>query len=297
MQKRPAIAAAVLFGLFTASAHAALTLYDGTKPGLPASQGSLAYETLLQTGTQTLSAGSLGPVTLDTTAGGSNSEYAGLSNYGPTSTFVNPAFPVLSAATGFDLTFNMEVNAESHASTDRSGVSVILLGSDSTGIELGFWTNQVWAQGTNANPSLDFNHSEGTISFNPAAGFYSYDLHVQGSTYTLSANGTQILTGPTGTTQPIRCRRVSPIPTRFPTSSSWATTAAAPREHSHSNRSASRCPSPPRHWRCRARCCCSPADAGTTARRFQVPELPAEAATPVAVFASSIRNKATSFAR
>jgi hypothetical protein len=95
----------------------------------------------------------------------------------------------LDRETGYTLSFDLRINAETHASNDRAGVSVIVLSSDLLGIELGFWTSEVWAQ------NVGFTHGEGTTAFNPAAGVISYDLTIQGSGYTLKANDTTILTG------------------------------------------------------------------------------------------------------
>jgi hypothetical protein len=92
-------------------------------------------------------------------------------------------------STGYTLSFDLRINAETHTSNDRAGVTVIALSSDLQGIELGFWTTEVWAQ------NVGFTHGEGTSAFNPTAGVISYDLTIQGSSYTLKANDTQVLTG------------------------------------------------------------------------------------------------------
>jgi len=173
-------------------------LYDGTKSTLPTPQGWLNFTSQPAGATQTLAAGSVGPTTLDTTS--SVALEAGYSNcvapmaLGATSlAYYNTSFPTLAPTTGFDLTFNMKLDSESHpGSTNRSGFSVILLGSDDNGVELGFWQGSVWAQSTTFTRT-----SEISTSFDPTTGFYQYDLHIQGSTYSLSANGTQILTGST----------------------------------------------------------------------------------------------------
>lgn len=91
--------------------------------------------------------------------------------------------------TGYTLSFDLQIGAESHVSNDRAGFSVIALSSDLQGIELGFWGNEVWAQNSS------FTHGEGTTGFNPSASFVSYDLTIQGSSYALKANDSTILTG------------------------------------------------------------------------------------------------------
>ena len=77
---------------------------------------------------------------------------------------------------------------ESHASSNRAGFSVILLGDDKKGIELGFWTDRIWAQ---SGP--DFVQAEGA-AYNTASTVL-YDLSIRGLNYVLSANGNPILTG------------------------------------------------------------------------------------------------------
>ncbi len=121
-----------------------------------------------------------GLLNLDTTAA---SVRAGWSSTGGT----------MDRSTGYTLSFDLRVNSESHVSNDRSGFAVIALSSDLQGIELGFWSTEVWAQ--NWAQNVGFTHGEGTAAFNPSAGVISYELTIQGSSYTLKANDTQVLTG------------------------------------------------------------------------------------------------------
>ena len=75
---------------------------------------------------------------------------------------------------------------------DRSGVSLIVLGSDHKGVELAFWQDEIWAQ--QASPV--FTHSA-VSERDQSAGLTSllthYNLNVQGSTYTLSNGGGTVL--------------------------------------------------------------------------------------------------------
>jgi hypothetical protein len=171
-------------------------LYDGTKAGLPSTQGWLNYQSGLHTATESLTGGSIGPVNLSTGATVGNLEAAGFSNYVSTTTsrsLYNASFPTLSPSTGFDLLFNLKVDSESHTGNyNRAGFSVTLIGSDLKGIELGFWQGQIWAQ-----DPLFVHDVESESTVDPESGFHQYDLHIQGSTYSLSADGSQILTGPT----------------------------------------------------------------------------------------------------
>ena len=47
----------------------------------------------------------------------------------------------------------------------------------------------MWAQNSG------FTHGEGSTGFNPSGSFVSYNLTIQGSTYTLKANDATVLTG------------------------------------------------------------------------------------------------------
>ncbi|NJR49356.1 MAG: hypothetical protein HC780_07050 [Leptolyngbyaceae cyanobacterium CSU_1_3] len=92
--------------------------------------------------TQTVSAGT---TTLNTTA--NNALQAGYA-------ITAPAAFALNRTRGYTLGFNVQLLSEDHSSNDRAGFSVIALGSDKRGIELGLWTNStqktgsIWAQTT-----------------------------------------------------------------------------------------------------------------------------------------------------
>jgi hypothetical protein len=68
---------------------------------------------------------------------------------------------------------------------------VIAIGSDKKGIELGFWTDEIWAQ--QSNPL--FTHSNTERNTFDTTTSNSYELSVLGDSYQLSANGSAILTG------------------------------------------------------------------------------------------------------
>ena len=162
-----------------------VTLYDDSVSELPSDQPWLS--TVVLFGSQTVVPGD--GVNLVT----NNSSLArgGYSNYDAASnTLVNPAFPTLDSTLGFDLGFQLQVNAENHASTDRAGFSVILLGDDNRGIELGFWGDQVWAQ----SDTPLFTHAE-DVAFDTTIAEVLYDLAILGSSYDLSADGVSILQG------------------------------------------------------------------------------------------------------
>ncbi|MBS1828638.1 MAG: hypothetical protein JST93_25255 [Acidobacteria bacterium] len=164
---------------------ATTVLYDDGVASLPAAQGWLffgdnsfgagASQTLVPGGTQLV------------TNGGTSAGYANRIPF--FATLVNAGFPVLDRNVGFSLLFELKVTSESHSSNDRAGFSVILLSEDKFGIELGFWADEIWAQS-----GAGFTHAEG-VSFDTTAAQRQYELLILGSTYWLSADGTEILTG------------------------------------------------------------------------------------------------------
>ena len=164
---------------------ATTVVYNDTLASLPGAQGWLffgdnsfgtgASQTLVPDGTQLV------------TNGGTSAGYANrIPFFG---TLVNPAFPILDRNAGFVLEFELKVNTETHSSNDRAGFSIILLSEDLFGIELGFWTNEIWAQSGAA-----FTHAEG-VAFDTTAAQRLYQLRMVGSTYRLFADGTEVLTG------------------------------------------------------------------------------------------------------
>jgi hypothetical protein len=99
--------------------------------------------------------------------------------------------PALNRARGFTLLFTAQLDTETHNSTDRAGFSVILLADDQQGIELGFWTDTVFAQ----SDAPLFTHDE-DASFPTTDGLTAYALTVLGTNYVLRADGVPLLSGP-----------------------------------------------------------------------------------------------------
>lgn len=174
--------AAVVIALGPSTAQSALvSLYDGS--GLPASQPWLVFGSDGFDATQAITAAG---TRLQTSTG----VRAGYSNYIPLiGTPKNPAFPVLDRAKGFELSFSAQLISEAHANNDRAGFSVILLGSDQKGIELGFWDNEIWAQ--SASPL--FTHSTGTFVDTTQA--RNYRLRIVGDDYSLLEGNNSLLNG------------------------------------------------------------------------------------------------------
>lgn len=105
-----------------------------------------------------------------------------------------PGFPLLDRAAGFQVSFTIQLESESHRNDNRAGFSIIVLSEDTRGIELGFWQNQIWAQSDESTGGL-FRHGEG-IAYATSTGLTEYQLTILDDTYTLTANSQPILTGP-----------------------------------------------------------------------------------------------------
>jgi hypothetical protein len=170
--------------------------YDGSTNLLPNQSpwnwGYLALNTLppFFNYQATIAAGD-GVTTLDTTL--QMSDRAGFATHIPSPfTYTDPDVVPLNLSSGFELDFAVKLLSEDHSgSANRAGFSVIALSSDATpmGIELGFWTNEVWAQ------SDVFIKAESSGTFDTTSALVNYRLVMQSSGYTLFANNTQILTG------------------------------------------------------------------------------------------------------
>ena len=169
-----------------AGGQRALILYDAASGAIPTAQMMSFFDFPPGDIIQTYENGS---TMLDTTTSG-NSTYAGwISN--ATNTL---GFPSLDRAAGFQLDFTIQVENESHTNNNRAGFSVIILSEDAKGIELAFWQNEIWAQNDDATGGL-FTHGE-SASFPTTNGAINYQLIVVNDSYTLTANGASILTGP-----------------------------------------------------------------------------------------------------
>jgi len=161
-----------------------IELYSGN--GLPSLQPWLSYadDRLITGGTVSQTTVSDG-VRLDTDLPVS----AGYSNHNFLSQIKNPNFPQLVRSNGFQLTFRTQILSEQHGSIHRAGWSVLMLGQDRKGVELGFWENEIWAQ----TQSPLFQHGEGvTIDARIAR---DYRLQILGDRYALAADGVTVLEG------------------------------------------------------------------------------------------------------
>jgi hypothetical protein len=155
----------------------AQTLYDAGLGTLPESQAWSYGVIAIISPVKLLTNNS---VLLDTTA--ASSIHAG---------WTESPGPDLNRTNGFSMVFNVQLNSEAHGSTSRAGFSVIVLGDDLRGVELGFWTNTIFAQ----SDSPIFTHAE-DASVVTAGAFVNYALSILATNYVLSANGASILSGP-----------------------------------------------------------------------------------------------------
>lgn len=175
------------------STHVALVLYDAALGGTPDAQGRLVYRASPDAvATQAFVDGA---TLLDTSA-----RTADAAGY-----FVNPRdLPPLDRASGYALSFSVQIVSEEHGASDkngdgvgdRAGFSVLVLSADKQGIELGFWTDQIWAQEDGAaEPPAGtlFTHAE-HAPYDTTA-LTSYRLAIQGDEYILSSAGRVILRG------------------------------------------------------------------------------------------------------
>ena len=162
------------------AAAASTTLYDASTGGLPSAQGW----TVLAAGAPAAQGVASGLYSLDTTGAG-----VGLYGNGRLS-------PVaLDTAIGFDLSFSLRVLGESHTSTNRAGFSFLMLGSNPTqGLELGFWSGNVWAQDyVPADPDRFVHGAD--AAFDTTAALQTYTLAVRNQQFTFSAGATLLLSG------------------------------------------------------------------------------------------------------
>ncbi|MGG6265144.1 choice-of-anchor Y domain-containing protein [Leptolyngbya sp. AN03gr2] len=185
------------FLLISSASASALTtvLYNGAAGTTPDVQGWARPSTL---GSQSLSGGG---TLLDTTA-----DFNIADGYAWTNTTLN-------RATGFNIRFDLQLLSESRngsasnnvgtdTSDDRAGLSILVLSSDTRGIEFGFWTDRIWAQEdglvkadpiTRTNPATSptgtrFSQAEG-VAFDTQSSMNQFDLTILGNSYILFANG------------------------------------------------------------------------------------------------------------
>ena len=111
---------------------------------------------------------------------------------------IPPIFPkhsgigVLDSTAGFALRFTVQINSETHASPDRAGFNVILIDSNSMGVELSFWADEIFAQ----TDTPLFTHSPTEQATIPTGAMTQYTLAFSGGAYSLSTAGGVLFGGP-----------------------------------------------------------------------------------------------------
>ena len=123
-------------------------------------------------------------------------------------TIAHPLMPTIDRAVGFVVEFELRVEDERHTTgpagddngdglDDRSGYAVIVISSDTLGIELSFWDDRIWAQADDsAGAAQLFTQAEGS-AFDTSSGIVRYQLQMFGSSYRLVRDDgiAKILTG------------------------------------------------------------------------------------------------------
>jgi hypothetical protein len=166
-------------------------LYDGANPATPLITDAGWQYGKTGTGTATVSASGGGTV-LDTTGVASpfaDDVRAGF-NTSAGFPFAGAGLQPILPGVRNTIRFTVVVPDEVHNSDARAGFSVILLNAASSGIELGFWENEIWAQ---QGPT--FGHSAGESAPFDTTGVHTYDLTFDNGSYALAESGNVLLSG------------------------------------------------------------------------------------------------------
>ena len=105
--------------------------------------------------------------------------------------------PLLRSDPGFRIDFTAKVESETHGNNNRAGFSMIVTDQNKHGIELGFWTDHVWAQNFQLINGTVPTFTHGTDATFVTTDMTDYSLTVVGGHYTLRAGGTQLFNGDT----------------------------------------------------------------------------------------------------
>lgn len=169
----------------------AVTLYDGSLGTSPSAQGWVYADEPLLTSSAFQTVGS-SDITLDTTAvTNDKAGYFARTPLGAPLTIIHPGMITLDRTTGYTVNFTAQVLSETHISTDRAGLSIIALSSDLQGIEIGLWEDTAFAQ--DDSPTLFVKDESAAID--TTASLIDYALTIVGSSYSLAANGSPLLSG------------------------------------------------------------------------------------------------------
>jgi hypothetical protein len=169
------------------SSSATTVLYDGALGTMPEAQGFDYFELGISSRSWANGATLFNTLAFTDTYAG----YTAQSNL----------VPVLDRQAGYSVQFTTQLLSESHAGSDRNsdgtddraGFSLTVLSTDTVGVELGFWTDRVWAQEGGSPPNL-FTQAE-RVNFDTTSGLITYTLAISGTAYTLWADGAPLLSG------------------------------------------------------------------------------------------------------
>ena len=151
-------------------------LFDASLGSTPDAQGWFVSAVAPMQGTL-----SDGRFTLDSRAGGNGTRGGMFAQM--------PGLP--RASDGFTLRFDLQLIAESHATPNRAGVSIIALDAERRGLELAFWEDRIWAQ---ADSPL-FTHAE-EAEVSALGRTVAYELTFVDGHYALNSGGATVLSGP-----------------------------------------------------------------------------------------------------
>ena len=174
-----------------ASSHATV-LYDGLL-GTGMTDQNWLYLTDPMPGASAEPSVDDGATTLDTTP--VTTDKAGYFSMTPAA---HPGVGTLNSSVGFSVLFTVKLHSESHGTnTDRAGFSVIVIDSALKGVEVAFWTDEIWAYEIQVQPEPDeplFLHSATEqAAFTTPTELTEYQLDFHGSTYSLSTGGNTLI--------------------------------------------------------------------------------------------------------
>jgi len=109
--------------------------------------------------------------------------------------FRHPNLPQLDSASGFVVGISLAVEKEKHLRPDRAGLSLLILCSDGQAIELGFWRDEIWAQGDQGRVLFQDSKQE-TAAVQAGEAGIRLEVRIQGGRYTVVRSDRELLSGP-----------------------------------------------------------------------------------------------------
>lgn len=184
---------------------ATITLYDGGASGVTPENYNVPQYSPPGSGLSFTNLNPVFPFTPTATRGSvnnvnstaNNSIYAGFSNYTIAQAPVNNQFPDLDPNNGYTLNFAVEIIGGSFTNSNRAGFSVLVISSNvasgvKSSIELAFQNDRIFAQNDPSTGGIFTAGEQYSVNLT-GSGLVNYSLQVLGTSYTLSANGSTIL--------------------------------------------------------------------------------------------------------